>query len=166
MSRLSRFLEIATNSAVLVLCLLIGSVLIRNWLVAPPSSQSSRQIVIGSKLDITGVAWASEPKTIVLGLSTQCHFCSESTPFYARLMKAASEKHRRTIAVFPQNADESSKYLSSKQLQFDKVVSAPLDSIHVNGTPTLLIVDSSGKIRSAWVGKLQRQSEDEILASL
>ena len=165
MRRWTRILETTTNIAVLVLCCGIGFLLIRNSLFVKslPFQQSS---LIGTRLNISGVSWNESSPTVVLALSTQCHFCSESSPFYKLLSQSAAEKHRRVIAVFPQRVEESKDYLSGKDLRFDQVVSLPLDEVHASGTPTVFLVDNTGKITATWVGKLQADKEHEILSKL
>jgi hypothetical protein len=43
-----------------------------------------------------------------------------------------------------------------------EVVQSRLDSIGVSGTPTLLLVDSNGKVQQAWVGKLDDQGQRQV----
>jgi len=36
-------------------------------------------------------------------------------------------------------------------------------SLHIYGTPTIALVDSSGKVRKIWKGMLSKDQEHEIL---
>jgi hypothetical protein len=38
-----------------------------------------------------------------------------------------------------------------------------LDSINVDGTPTLLLVNEKGDVTDYWVGKLPPDKEDEVI---
>jgi hypothetical protein len=48
----------------------------------------------------------------------------------------------------------------------DGVFSQPLDSLKVTGTPTLLLLDSNGRVARAWVGQLTPQGEEELIAAV
>ena len=89
---------------------------------------------------------AKDKRTLVLALSTQCHFCTESAPFFQRIRKETS-KNLKMVAVLPQPVSESHKYLEGEGVQVDDVRQAPLTTIGVRGTPTLLLVDNVGSVQ-------------------
>jgi len=101
----------------------------------------------------------------VLALSTQCHFCTESAPFFQRIQKAKA-KDLKLLAVLPQPITESHKYLEGEGVTVDDVKQAQLDSIGVSGTPTLLLVESKGAVAQVWQGKLHPEQEDGVVAVL
>ncbi len=102
-----------------------------------------------------------------MALSTQCHFCSESAQFYQRV---AQERTRagslRLVAVLPQPVDESQQYLKELGVTVDDVKQLRLDSIGVNGTPTLIMANSEGIVADSWRGKLSDEKELEVIARL
>jgi hypothetical protein len=53
--------------------------------------------------------------------------------------------------VLPQTQTEGEKYLKDAGLTGVRVVSAKLSTIGVNGTPTILLVDGAGKVKSACI---------------
>jgi hypothetical protein len=170
MSRWTRGLEIATNFAVLALCCLLGFLVIQNRFQKGPVPKAVGSVMngpqINSRLNISGINWSKSPKTIVMAISTECHFCSASAPFYKTLTIAARQKHERVIAFFPQNKDVSQAYLQNKQIDVDDVLQGALESIQVHGTPTLLLVDANGTITRSWVGQLSHEVETQVLSEL
>lgn len=70
------------------------------------------------------------------------------------------------FAVLPQAQSEASRYLADAGLPSVQVVSADLGSIGVYATPTLLLVDGTGKVKFAWIGKQDDAGEGKILATL
>ena len=70
------------------------------------------------------------------------------------------------IAVLPQTQPDAVNYLKGAGLFQVQAVSANLGSIGVYATPTLLLIDSHGKIKSAWVGKQDEAGQRKILAAL
>ena len=100
--------------------------------------------------------------SIILAMSTTCHFCSESAPFYRTLVAQAVAANVGTIAVLPQPVSESENYVSSLGILRLKVISRPLSELGVRGTPTLITVDENGHLRKAWAGKLTKEQEREV----
>jgi hypothetical protein len=47
-----------------------------------------------------------------------------------------------------------------------EIRSASLDSIHVRGTPTLILVNDKGEVTDQWVGKLAADREDEVIQKI
>jgi hypothetical protein len=176
--------EIATNLSIIVVALIGGAVLVNNYLLhpyqapaseikkgGPDNSQTSRGKTApsgpaeGTRLSVTGVDWGGSRQTVVLALSNKCHFCSESAPFYKRLAAdLAQVKDVRLVAVFPQEVGEAKKYLDGLGVPIQTVMQATLSSLEVRGTPTLIIVDSTGEVKQSWVGRLSAERESEVLS--
>jgi hypothetical protein len=70
------------------------------------------------------------------------------------------------IAVLPQPVDESRKYLKELGVVVDEVKQFRLDSMGVEGTPTLLMANSSGKVVDSWRGRLSAEKEADVLNRL
>lgn len=164
---MARKLEIATNIAILIAATLASVVLVRNFLF-PGKANSERppSVAVGTTLSVPGFDWRSNGNTVVLALSTSCHFCSESAPFYRRLADELSRRRVHLTAVLPQNADESSEYLRALQLAFGDVRQVPLRALQIRGTPTLLLVDERGVVRHVWEGKLTPEREQQVLEAV
>ncbi|HEX8282260.1 MAG TPA: hypothetical protein VF588_02855 [Pyrinomonadaceae bacterium] len=170
MSNISKKIEVAANVAILVVALLLGVVLVKRYLLPspPPVPQSEEQrLKPGDKLALADVDWGRSKKTLVMVLSTNCHFCTESAPFYQRLAREKSGRDDvRLLAVLPQSVEESRKYLDTNGVSVTEVRQAQPGAVGVRGTPTLIIVNSSGAVVDSWVGKLPRDKEDEVLKRL
>ena len=97
-------------------------------------------------------------------LSTTCHFCTESAPFYQRLVQEKA-KHGdvRLVAVLPQSISDAQQYLSEHGILVDQIAQAVPDAVHVRGTPTLIMVDHTGSVVQSWIGKLPAEKEAEVL---
>lgn len=55
------------------------------------------------------------------------------------------------------------RYLSKQGVFVDDVKQISLDSIGAEGTPTLILVDSSGIVKDVWVGKLPKTVEATVI---
>lgn len=163
MSVWAKRLEIATNLAILCAFLLVGTLAIQR--LREPSHSAPRQPTVGERVSLKGVDWSKSGKNLILALSTQCHFCSESAGFYRRLVPSALGSGVQVIAVLPQSVSDSSSYLQKLNVKVPEILQSPLDSVDVTGTPTLLVVDRQGRIQNAWVGKLEPEREEQVVAS-
>jgi hypothetical protein len=163
-------LETVANLSTALVSLLLSIVLVKVFLLPqgrPPASAARPQVAKGTSLkgSLPGVDWSKNGRTLVLAISTRCHFCTDSAPFFQRISKdrPASTK---LLAVLPQTVDESRKYLDEEGVRVDDVRQATLDSIQVTGTPTLLLVDKAGTVPGVWVGKLEPSQQDDVLRVL
>jgi len=167
-------IQTTADIATVGVAVLLSVVLIKVYLVPAPSlrlPQGAPPAVaaasVGSSLkgQLPGVDWSKNGRTLVLAISTQCHFCKESTPFYRRLEQEVG-RGVKMVAVLPQPAAEAEQYLKNEGVRVDQVRQVSLGTIGVRGTPTILLVDGKGVVTKLWTGKLQAQAEDEVLAAL
>jgi len=121
---------------------------------------------VGQAVPIQGIDWKKNKKTLMLYISTKCHFCTESAPFYQRLVKEHSSKDVNFMAVLPQSVDEGKVYLKGLGANIENVYNAQLNSIGVTATPTLLLVDENGVVSDMWRGKLSDDREKEVITKL
>jgi thiol-disulfide isomerase/thioredoxin len=114
---------------------------------------------------LPGIDWSKSTRTVVLALSTTCHFCSESGPFYQKLQQQKPNSVR-LVAVLPQPVEDSRNYLSKLGVSGADVVQSSLASVGVSGTPTLLLIDNQGSVTDSWVGKLSESEAARVIAQL
>ncbi|HEX8649466.1 MAG TPA: hypothetical protein VF708_01395 [Pyrinomonadaceae bacterium] len=162
-------LELLANIAIIVAAVLLSVVLIKSYLLPDRSKSGSldMRIPVGSKIPLPGVDWSDNKQTLLLVLQKGCHFCTESAPFYQRLIRETGGRgDLHLIAVLPQTIDESRKYLDELGVAIGDIKQSSLDSIGVGGTPTLILVDNQGVIMNAWIGKLSPDNEAGVLRRL
>jgi len=164
MSKWKNVLDMASSIAILCVCVLIGIIGVRKYLHSEslPSTDLPHK---GTQIELAGIDWGAANRTLVLTLSTQCHFCNESSDFYRRLAPAAIAAKIPLVAVFPQSREEArahwiSEHLSTQGLEF---VQVPSGRLPISGTPTLILVDHKGVVLRAWVGKLPPSGEAEVI---
>lgn len=171
MSRLRERIELFANLSIILLVLALGAVLLKGYLVKPASradaGSSPKRVSPGEKLSVNDVDFTKSEKTLLLALSKDCHFCSESAPFYQRIAgEIAQQQNIQRVFLFPHSADEGKKYLADLNIAFDQVKQADFRALQVTGTPTLILADKNGVATDVWVGKLPAGLEGEVLAKL
>lgn len=130
-------------------------------------TQAAQSSPIGKSVPLENVNWKENKKTLVVYVSTTCHFCTESSPFYKRLAEKYSDsKDVKLVTVMPQPIDDAKTHLKNLGINIKEVYSYPLTSIGVTSTPTLLLVNDSGIVTEMWKGKLTSDREEQVLSKL
>jgi|SRR6267154_388398 len=162
-----RRLEIGLNSLLLVACSVLVLGVVYTYLVPSRNFQSRLAAPPkGVKIKISGVEWSDSQRTVVLALSSYCHFCTASAGFYKRLQEVARTRGVPIVAVLPQPTDEARSYLENLGISIAVVRHAPLDSLSVSATPTLMMVNSEGVVTDSWIGQLSPKIEKEVISKL
>jgi len=159
-----RNLEIVANVTVISMALVVGFVVLTDYV---RSYHTSHSIAAGDRIaNIPGVDWTQHPRTLVLALNTNCHYCQDSLPFYQKLAQAqgSGSEDLELVAAFPNDAKQVRKFTRDEPLPIKSVSSVAFDKWHVAGTPTLLLVDAQGRVERTWVGILTARQELELLA--
>jgi hypothetical protein len=170
--------EVLANVAVIVTSIVLCSALVKKYFFAPkqtvvaaapsaPSAIGSKTSALqpGTKISLPGIDWSKNSRTVVLALSTTCHFCSESGPFYQKL-EQQKPGTVGLVAVLPQSVEEDRNYLNKLGVKTAEPIQSSLSSIGVTGTPTLLLVDNGGSIIASWVGKLSDDEAERVIGQI
>lgn len=156
-------IEVSANIAVILIAILLGYALIKSRIFPTPQATQTKPSVDLAKLPQLGIDWSQSNQTLLLSLSKDCHFCTESAPFYRRLAQERSDqKNTRLIAVFPQPISDGSKYLQQLDVSVDEVKQYSYQATVASATPTLILVGRSGNVLGVWTGKLNADKEQEV----
>jgi hypothetical protein len=121
---------------------------------------------------VAGTDFSSRDDTVVLFVQSKCRFCTESMPFYSKLtqsIRAARDGRTQFVFVSYEPVQTTSDYLRQHEVV--------TDSLHVNqssferfpfvvSTPTLVIVDKTGRLVSGWRGRLDESTQNEVIKTL
>lgn len=160
--RIREKIETLANVATILVAILIAVVLVRQSV----SNHNSKEppSLIGKRLSIAGKPFKPEKTTLVLVLSTNCRFCTESAPFYRRLIDRTEGKRKfELVGVFPQGLESVHNYLQGLGLNIPEVYQATMNSLGLTSTPTIVVVDGRGVVTHMWVGQLPPDREREVL---
>lgn len=183
MKKTFRKVQFLANIATIVIAVLLSFVVVkqyfftsdplnRSWQRAgsspslPVPTRPVPESPVGKTIPLENVNWKENKRTLVLYASTNCKYCTESSPFYQRLVKEMPTNGVSLVAVLPQSVEEAKAYLNANDVNIPQVLNSSLDSIGVRGTPTLLLIDENGVISEYWRGKLSPDKEAEVLGKL
>jgi len=155
-------LEAIANVTVIVVALALGYVVLGRYV----SEYRARPVTPGDRLAaIPNLDWSQHRRTLVLVLNTGCHFCQQSVPFYQKLASAqpAARDDLALVAVFPNDPDTVLHFLTREDLRIRSVSAVALDRLRVDATPTIILVNSDGRVERAWIGALTPSEELDVL---
>lgn len=163
--------EAVANVAIIVVALLLGVVLVKRFLLPGDAADAARRadprVAAGTKVALPGEDWAGNGRTLLLVLSSDCRFCTESAPFYQRLARdTAGRTGLRLVAVLPQEVGAGREYLQRLGVPIGEVRQAAPSVVGAQVTPTLILIDGGGVVTHSWVGKLAVAEESEVLERL
>jgi hypothetical protein len=134
--------------------------------VRPPQTQASMmQALRGKTIEVSGLSFPRSRASVLLVISTQCHFCEESLPFYRALSTELKGK-ADLLAVLPQPQPEAAAFLHAAHVEATQVATASPMQLGVTGTPTLLLLDRNGRVQDVWLGRLDDAQQAQVRARL
>jgi hypothetical protein len=167
---IQRITEFAANLALVVAVAVGVTVWLRHPNTADPlhnisvSGPLSQYPSLGTQISLPGVDWSAHRATLVVAISSACHYCVASTPFYSEITH--TNHLAPIVVVMPQGEQDAQAFLREHDITPHSVVSASLSNIQVSATPTLLLISASGMVTKAWVGELTTTQRNEVIESL
>ena len=161
-------LEVGAQIVIAVAVLAVAGVVIKRYLSPRQVSPASLpRITKGEQLNVPGVDWEQNKKSLVFFLMKDCKYCKSSAPFYHQLIEDASKRNVKWLAILPSSVEEGSKYVQSLELPIENVQTGSLSSYKIPGTPSVLFVDKQGIVKSVWIGGdpgREKEMRDELVA--
>lgn len=161
-------LELGVNIVIAIAIVAVAVVVVKRQFFSPPTGRDALQqqaaALKGTRITVSGVDWKQNQKSLILFLKKDCVYCTSSAPFYRQLLIDAKQRNVKSLAVLPDSLEQGLKYVQSLELPID-VRSTSLIDLKITGTPTVVLVDHEGIVRSAWVGAMPGR-EQEMRAEL
>jgi len=160
----TRLEQIAQIAFILACVVLSGVALFRfGWTpsVAPSPNSSAMPLKIGITLDKSSPLVDDRQATALIVVSSRCRYCIDSLPLYRRLVEASSTNSFRVVFAGTEALDTTTGFLIANGHVNPTVVELP-PAIQVSVTPTLILIDKSGKVTNFWLGRLGQQQEDQL----
>jgi len=123
-----KLLEKIANIAVILAAIVFIAVVVRSELSKhshPAYPASIARDMSGKTVTLPGVNFPKQTKTLLIAISTSCHFCKESLPFYKDLSEKLKGKVD-VIAVLPQSEEEAKTFIQGANISVNQVVSTEL----------------------------------------
>jgi rhodanese-related sulfurtransferase len=160
--------EIAVNVIIAVAVVVVAGITVKRYFFESPaaSKRQSQHIVVGARMNVPGVNWEENKKTLAFFLKKDCTYCESSAPFYRLLIEEASKRGVKLLAVLPNSVEEGRDYVKSLGLPIQDIYSGALESFKIQGTPTVTLLDNTGTVISVLVGGVTAAREQEMREEL
>jgi hypothetical protein len=166
-------LDTASNIATILLACVGVTMLVMRFTqpAAPARPGMPEPYKTGEQLKgISTIDFTKASTTVVLYVRSTCHFCTESMPFYQKLKDAIdSRKTKVQMAVVSfEPLPVTRGYLQQHAIQLgeEEIFQLKEGETRLSGTPTILLVDQKGVVKSSMMGKLPPEKESQLLATL
>lgn len=160
-----KYLDRVASGAVIVAVVVFLVLVAKGDFSRPKFNQPQAQDLTGKTVSLPGLKLPAGQNSLVLVVSTTCHFCKDSLPFYKQLTQKLNGR-LNVVAILPQPVPEAQKFLKSAGVTTNEVVSATPEQVGVRGTPTVLLVDSKGKVSHVWVGELDQNGQQDLVKTV
>lgn len=167
-TKLARNIELAANIAIIAVAILLGYFIVQKLFFQQNTAQPAppKEIARGTKISLNDINWQANQKTLLLVLQKGCKYCTQSMSFYKTMVEKSKEKGTKLVAVLPNSREESQQYLKENGVDIQEIRQAQLNTVNVQGTPTLILVNDKGEVSKAWIGKLLADQEQEVINNL
>jgi thiol-disulfide isomerase/thioredoxin len=164
-------LEKITHISLIAVCCLAASVILHDQVAArsvPAAGSAVGDLPLdGSTVTLKDISWTKSTQTVVLFMSAHCHWCQKSVPLY----QAVSALHKTAggfqfVVVSNDPPGQTESFLKENSIEVDKVLSPVPGSLGIRGTPTILLVDQSGKVSFSHKGMMAKAIDDQFLKRL
>jgi hypothetical protein len=132
-----------------------------------PTAPSPAAARVGSRLELPNSKWSPTRDTVVLAISTSCQYCRASASFYRELVSLANEHKLEVLALLPESPEAARPQLAAIGIEkLAAVRQGEFGRLGITATPELFLVDATGVIKAAWVGRLGIAQEAEVYGRL
>jgi hypothetical protein len=169
-------LDKLTNVAILGLCIVIAGDLVYRDVIRPHAAATAQAgparpvpLKAGEAFPkLAGLKQEPGKPSLLLVVRSGCKYCTESVPFYKELVREvrASKIPVQLIGVCLESDKACADYFSQTQVAVDATIGAPNGLEKIQGTPTIVMLDPSGKVAETWVGALNPDRQKAVIAAL
>ncbi len=129
------------------------------------STMAGPKAAVGSPIAIKSVHFSGNKLTLLLVVSPLCHFCLASRNFHEQLLRVAEEHNVPVFFAVPGRSSESA-YIANFHLAGGRIKQWSELSVSLDGTPTLLAINSSGLVTRLWLGELSPPEEQAVFRAV
>jgi hypothetical protein len=156
-------LQRTANVMMIISAIVLSTIVYQRYVLRPAG-----QVTVykpGDRLVMPSVDISQARATLLLVLDSRCRFCTDSLPFYRRLVERLRHSAIKITVVGYEDAATLSEYLAQHHLSVQHVQSIS-PSILRTGTPALFLVDNRSRIIRVWKGKLSEKQEADVLTAI
>lgn len=167
----AKVLNMAANVFLVAASGLLGTAAWYRYFHVPPTNASKSAGAVpfrpGDRApQIRGIDYASAQRSLVIFLSTTCHYCEASAPFYNKLHAVAEGTNGKWkfFTVFSQPGEQVQAFKARLNLAAYVLPGVEFRSFGVHSTPTAILVGKTGVVDRVWLGTSEAIETDVVAA--
>lgn len=134
---------------------------VRAWWSAPAGYS------LGDRFEVPGRPDDAAKSTLIVVARASCPTCRRAAPVLAELVQEARRSGLAQMLVVPAPlTDVNADFGLELELASDQIVPARMSDLRVAEVPTVLIVDSAGRVVQYWSGGSILDRRAELLAAV
>jgi hypothetical protein len=152
-----------------VMTILIGALAAYNFVMPRTTPASPSPIEVGKIApSIPGIRYSDTSLTVILAVSSGCRYCTNSMAFYRSLPEAIRTKEREVqlVAMGVESSPRVRECLVHNGVIPDVVVNGREAQLPLRGTPTLILIERSGRVLISLQGLLTGEQETHVIESV
>lgn len=152
---------------VLTLCWTIFQFVYPSWRLPRAQSPQAPPIAVNGTATLPGVDWSTASTTVALAFTLACQYCQAGGDFYRTLAATVTSNFdQRLVIVSPDSRPAVAEWMHAHGVDAFEHVN---ENFALHGfilTPTLALIDNTGRITDIAVGKLSPTEEAQVIARL
>ena len=153
-----------------IILIIIGVYSVITFLTHRPDymQQSSASVHKDQVISLAKMDLSNNDRTLLVAMRVGCVYCERNVPSYRRLATLLKEGklNAKILVVMPDPQRIARAALGVYQLDLPLRAEMQLDQLKIASVPTILLVDPDGTVVRAWVGQLDKKSEEELISSV
>jgi hypothetical protein len=148
-------------------CLVLGGLMLSNVARGAREPRAATADVLSTDRTYVEFVRPGAARTVVLYVHPSCRYCTESMPFYRRLVDAGRDHRDRVAIRFASNIDRGAlnRYLAEHALGDSEAI-RQYPPPGITGTPSVFVLDREGRVVASFAGVLSRAQERTLLREL
>jgi rhodanese-related sulfurtransferase len=132
-----------------------------------PQLSVPARLTVDQRLILDAADWDAGSHNVVLAVQSTCPACRASLNFYSTLGRITSGSDTQIIVIAPDGSDVIQRWLAEGGVRVDQVIPGiKLGDLGISVTPTLILVDPTGRVTDIASGRLDKADEADVLARL
>lgn len=157
-----KLLDKIANVALILGVTVFLFVVVRGEFAKQEMPDTSPRALVGTSISLPGLQLDQRHDSLLVVISTNCHFCKDGLLFYKELSARAQGK-LDVIAVLPQPLAESQAFLLNAGISTTRIISANLNLIGVEALPPCFWSMVREKFRKNGKDSLMRRESSRSL---
>ena len=168
----SKRLDKLSQVAFLVMCAAVAAAAVNHLVLArttPERTPLPPPVAAGTRLELpAAVTDGGKTGAVLLLLSAECRYCTESMPMYRQLarQREIASGNVRLAVVSMEPLAEMRDYLDTHNLRPTHLMTLVESGLRIGATPALVLVDREGIVAASWVGALPSSEEKKVFTAV